>query len=71
MYMHTFFCVLRGHKVGWGCKGDPGRGGGFWGKIRGITGVRTAGSLIFLGNNNNDGLGEEFSRIALIAQIYV
>ena len=29
---------------------------------KGITGIRTAGSLMYLGNNNNDGLGEEFTR---------
>ena len=32
----------------------------------GITGIRTAGSVIFPNNNYNDGLGEEFSRKKII-----
>ena len=36
---------------------------------RGITGIRTAGSFMFLDKNNNDGLGEKFSRKKIIKKI--
>ena len=39
-----------------------GRGGGFWGIERRITGVKTVGSLMFLDNKNYDGLGEKLSK---------
>ena len=45
-----------------GVKVFAGRGEGFKGEKGGITGVRTAGSLMFLDKQSNDGLGEEFSR---------
>ena len=41
--------------------------GGCIGRTNGITGIRTAGSLMFLDNIINDVLGEEFSGKKIIS----
>ena len=52
-----------------GVKVIAGRGEGFCGRKIGITGVRTACSLMFLDNENNDDLEEEFIRRKIILRI--
>ena len=57
--------ILEITKVGRGWNGES-EAGGFRGREKGITGVRTVGSVMFLANKNNVGLGEEFSRKKII-----
>ena len=56
---------LKSHILGESVAVKAEEGGGCRGR-KGVTGVRTAGSLMFLGSNNNYGLGGEFSRHKII-----
>ena len=47
-------------------KAGSGGGGGGIERETGLMEIRTVGPLMFLGNYNNDGLGEEFCRKKLI-----